>query len=481
MPNCKTDQIINPASGRCVSKTGKIGKQLLKGNIPKTVPKISPKTVPKTVPKKVLDHPDKDVLRLEICGKDMIRNPNTGRCVKISGPIAKKLMSVPYVIVNPEKPVGPVKPIKYVVPFKPDSKKGYDATGLDQNEDGFVSINEYMDATKSLGPLEKSESGFFGYQQADLGIRFILSLIRNQKGPIHHIGCIPLYALCVYKDSAGKYHTEKSVIMKSIDNKSYLNCDKKIPGYTFGSYISSYSSILIMYAPTNNKLISPIEKPVILIAPNLEESLSKCKNNGKTMAVCELSLITSDDPYGQNSHGHANVIVFDILRKTIERFDPHGGNEYQLASLKYDDGKGKGKITGKKDFKFGNQYNKFGNQLKLKSSAFYDQDAIDKLLSAQFKKVLPDYTYYGTNETTPYLGPQIKADDFSGLCVTWSCMYMVLRLLNPNLSSVEVTRRMIDGKPQQLLDRVLRFQKYIIRTLKKESIMDKGVVPSAYL
>ena len=413
----------------------------------------------------------------------MIRNPNTGRCVKISGPIAKKLMSVPYLIVNPEKPVGPIKPVKYVKPFKPKPQKGYDKTGLDQNEDGFISANEYMDATKSLGPLEKKEGAFVSYQQSDIGIRFILSLIRNQKGPIHHIGCI-LYALCVYKDSVGNYNAYKSVIQKNYmySDKSYLNCDKKIPGHTFGSYSSSYSTILMMYAPTNNKFISPIEKPVILIAPNLEETLSKCKNNGKTMAVCELSLITTDDPYDHDAHGHANVIIFDIKRKTIERFDPHGANEYVLPSnLKYDDMKSK--ITGKKDFKFGKQYsNKFGNApLKIRSSALYDQDAIDKLLSAQFKKVLPDYTYYGTNETTPYLGPQIKADAFTGLCATWSCMYMILRLLNPDLNPIEVTRRMIDGTREQLLDRLLRFQKYIIRTLRKESILEKGIIPSAYL
>ena len=47
-------------------------------------------------------------------------------------------------------------------------------------------------------------------------------------------------------------------------------------------------------------------------------------------------------------------------------------------------------------------------------------------------------------------------------------MYMVLRLLNPDLSPAEVTIKMIDGTPEQLKNRVLRFQKYIIRKLSKE-------------
>jgi len=164
---------------------------------------------------------------------------------------------------------------------------------------------------------------------------------------------------------------------------------------------------------------------------------------------------------------HANALVFDIRRKTIERFDPHGGNEYTDVKLAYDP-KSVNPI-GRKDFMYGKNYNnnKFGIN-KKRSNALYDQFKIDRALSERFKKELPNYTYYGTNDTTPYLGPQIKADDFAGLCVTWSCMYMVLRLLNPDLEPADITIRMIDGTPKELKNRILRFQKFIIRTLSKE-------------
>jgi len=114
--------------------------------------------------------------------------------------------------------------------------------------------------------------------------------------------------------------------------------------------------------------------------------------------------------------------------------------------------------------------NQFGinNLNKKKSSALFDQLKIDRALSDRFKKELPNYTYYGTNDTTPYLGPQIKADEYAGLCVTWSCMYMVLRLLNPDLEPADITVKMIDGTPKELRNRILRFQKFIIRTLSKE-------------
>ena len=47
-------------------------------------------------------------------------------------------------------------------------------------------------------------------------------------------------------------------------------------------------------------------------------------------------------------------------------------------------------------------------------------------------------------------------------------MYMILRLLNPDLSPPEITMNMINGTPEQLKNRILRFQKFIIKTLKSE-------------
>ena len=185
------------------------------------------------------------------------------------------------------------------------------------------------------------------------------------------------------------------------------------------------------------------------------------------MVVCDLTLLSSDD-FKKTSH--ANVLIFDTKRKTIERFDPHGGSEYSDTKLVYDNDNND--IIGRKDFKFGKKLNSFGilKPGKKKSSALFNQVFIDLKLQTRLQVELPNYRYYGTNDTTPYLGPQIKADEFGGLCVTWSCMYMVLRLLNPDLTPAEVTIKMIDGTPEQLKDRILKFQKFIIRTVSKEKM-----------
>ena len=69
--HCDSDKILNPASGRCVLKNGKIGKELLK----KKLKKLSPVKVYKTK-----------------CDKDKILNPSSGRCVLKTGKIGKELL-----------------------------------------------------------------------------------------------------------------------------------------------------------------------------------------------------------------------------------------------------------------------------------------------------------------------------------------------------------------------------------------------------
>ena len=479
--NCGENKYINPFTNRCVQSKNidiqyyiqKKGYQLqsnidepdkkLSYTTPAPVPKISINN-PKNVDNKdikVLVPPDtKDKVKLIFCGKGMVINPSTGRCIKLSGKLGQKLTSVPYIIVNPTSkpqkaplfiPDGPKEPNKPAVKVTMSKKEEKIKTGLDTDGDNYVSIKEYLDSAQSKGPLEKGAKDFAFYNQRNLGILFILNLINNFKGPIHHIGCIPLFSLCVYKDATDNLYTKQ--------NNKYMLCDRNKNYYYGGKF--TRASIVIINAPLSNSL-SP-DNSTILIPPNLEKSLQKCKTDGKSMVVCDLTLLIKSN-FLESSH--SNVIIFDTRRKTIERFDPHGGKEYEDVKLVYDVND-ELSISDRKDFK--NQFGIINNNNKKKSNALYDQYLIDKKLSKTFKNVLPDYTYYGTNYTTPYLGPQIKADEYGGLCVTWSCMYMILRLLNPDLNPSEITIKMIDGPPNELKNRILRFQKFIIRTLSKKN------------
>ena len=68
---CSSDKICNPTTGRCVKKTGKIGKKILN---------------------KLNTRKSKSKCEGVICSSDKICNPTTGRCVKKTGKIGKKIL-----------------------------------------------------------------------------------------------------------------------------------------------------------------------------------------------------------------------------------------------------------------------------------------------------------------------------------------------------------------------------------------------------
>jgi hypothetical protein len=71
--NCKSTQILNPESNRCVSITGTIGKKILKNG--KSPSKSSKRSKEKN------------------CKPTQILNPESNRCVSITGTIGKKILN----------------------------------------------------------------------------------------------------------------------------------------------------------------------------------------------------------------------------------------------------------------------------------------------------------------------------------------------------------------------------------------------------
>ena len=346
--SCGPNMFINPKTRRCVQfknadiqkyiKSGyKLEKQLdlnidvkklpQKKTIPSVIPYLKP-VIPS--PKVLVPNFKNPPIELIFCGPGKVINPETGRCILLKSKIGQRLTSVPYVIVNP--PSGPQKK-PYIAPVKIDKKSPL--TGLDEDGDNYISVKEYLDSVESMGPKEKSQGlNFSFYNQRDLGIAFILTLIKNKTGPIHKIGCIPKYILCVYKslDKAvkfkGIYSTEENLI-----NNQFLSCpiglkDKK---YYYGTMVNTYASIAIINAPYNFDNLRV--DTTVLVPPNLKKQIENCEKNGKYMVVSDLTLLSSDD-FSKTSH--ANVLIFDTRRKTIERFDPHGGNKYADSYLKHD-------------------------------------------------------------------------------------------------------------------------------------------------
>ena len=262
-------------------------------------------------------------VKLILCGKNMVINPATGRCVKLSSPIGKKLTSVPYIIVNPpaKPPKGPLfvpsgpKPKVGPTPKKPMpvTKQEKIRTGLDTDDDGYISIKEYLDTVESIGGKEKASGEFHFYSQS-LGISFVLHLIKSQKVQYIILDVfLCLFYVFMNLNGPNKYTTLSNQVDAKGDN---LECPIGVPGYVFyaGGKTNMYASIAILNAPlAHNPHLG--RKMHILISPKLESIIRKCEDDNKYMVVCDLTLLESEK-FAETSH--ANVLIFDTEEKQLK-------------------------------------------------------------------------------------------------------------------------------------------------------------------
>ena len=148
-----------------------------------------------------------------------------------------------------------------------------------------------------------------------------------------------------------------------------------------------------------------------------------CENEGKRFFICTVMLIVPGKP-----GSHANIIVIDLKEKTIELFEPHG-KRTELSTLDSLEG------------------------------AYHISD---KLLKKMFKDILPKYRYISPQTYLPTYGLQARIDSYTGLCVTWSIMYVHYRLLNPNINRKTLVRHMSKLSKNFLL----KYARYIEEKVK---------------
>jgi len=167
------------------------------------------------------------------------------------------------------------------------------------------------------------------------------------------------------------------------------------------------------------KNVKPVDPEVSVNLFN--EMIKKCD---KRLIAVSVQLIVENKP-----GTHANMLVIDTKNKTVELFEPHGKRSEETTM----------------DHLVG-AYN-----------------ISDKLLKKYFHKFFPDYKYISPKDYLPSYGFQAKYDAYSGLCVTWSTMYLHYRVLNPNVSSKQITTHI---KKKVNKDFLLKYAKYVEDTIK---------------
>ena len=126
---------------------------------------------------------------------------------------------------------------------------------------------------------------------------------------------------------------------------------------------------------------------------------------------------------------HANVIIIDSHKKTVELFEPHGNRGVR-------------------------------SELESISRAYFK---VSKNVQRFFSMYLPDFKYIPPSEYEPKEGLQARLDAFSGLCVTWSILYLHYRVLNPDVPPKKLINYLDKKVNKQTL---LRYTKYVEDVLK---------------
>ena len=156
-------------------------------------------------------------------------------------------------------------------------------------------------------------------------------------------------------------------------------------------------------------------EPQLWLPDRFHESLIECERLGKRFCICNVGLYSTD----LIASGHAGALIFDLRFRVIERYEPGARN-----------------ITAISD---------------------------DHLIEVLFINHLPDWKYTGIIG-----GVQTRAtDSHGGMCVTFSFLYTLLRILNPDRSPHEIAHFMVRGSTSEIKERTLRLNRWMMNRLRR--------------
>lgn len=126
---------------------------------------------------------------------------------------------------------------------------------------------------------------------------------------------------------------------------------------------------------------------------------------------------------------HANMLLIDTHKKTVELFEPHGGRH---------------------------NYSTIDGEQR----AYYK---VKRHLHKFFKRYFPKLKFITPEMYLPYHSLQYNKDAYGGMCVTWCILYLHYRILNPSISQQTLVRYLDKTITETKL---LQYARYVEDTLK---------------
>jgi ankyrin repeat protein len=281
----------------------------------------------------------------------------------------------------------------------------------------------------------------------------IIKLIIPPKTNITHFSAYTYNYICFLYYILEKYPTVKipSMAPNQMKNKKLKNFyDELVEDYQeqtadnaiFRSIIRDYvnhSPILINHVIIwkNNRIyfFSPY------IIQGIYETLIKFPHTH--FILLKLTIVTN------KNFNHANILIYDVKNKYVERFDPYG------------------------------------------NVPFYYGKQIDYLLEAFFKEYFSDVKYLSPAQLVDGISFQILSDernntnyvenDPSGFCVAWCLWYVEMRIKNPEIqpkSLIKKTINQINKNEDKFKDYIRNYSNYL--DSEKNNILEKAGIPKKY-
>ena len=246
----------------------------------------------------------------------------------------------------------------------------------DKNKDNIISINEYLAEEMSKGPLADPGKIKYDYQNIENIYNFFTLLTLNKIREFR-IMCIPQFEI-----TFGNNYISRTTVILDIKYKKY-------------------------YFP----------KTMI-------KAIKKCQYEDIRLIYFTLAIKHTDSWFV-----HANMVIIDLQKKTLERFEPHG------------------------------------------CARIYDNNEVDDFMKNFTLDYLQlnNYTYIKSTDISSRIGIQLKGDSFGGMCVTISAMYLHMRILNINTKQKKIIDYFLQIPKIKLKNTILKFAKYMENTLKKNS------------
>jgi len=289
----------------------------------------------------------------------------------------------------------------------------------------------------SLGPREPAGRGseFAQYDQYDLGIKFLLAMLRASNEPAEATAlCVPSWRLCVYGDaprgipysSAPADARADTCPSSRRDGKTHLPLFLDVRAGLYASHLSTGTPSLV---------VPPDAARVLEEDCGMRpEAAAAVASAVPRVAIANFGLYED----GDLQYGHANGLVFNARTRTIERYEPQGGDEA-------------------------------------------DAEARDATIERLLRDAFPTWQYAsvlsilggdggaasGAASGAARRGPQSTADAFEGMCETYATLFVLVRLRHLSATPAQVYAALAEAPVDELLTAALALNRKMARTLRR--------------